>query len=115
MVDILKPIIDPKSFKSTFFENASKSDFKNLDCRYDEYLDTYYIRFIPVGQGEIVHFLDRNYAVIFRNTDHEIVGLMVENYEREVVKKVPQKKDLDCLNKSEFKKVNQHVRELVYA
>ncbi len=115
MVDVLKQIVNPKSFKSTFFEKASRNEFKNLDCEYDEYLDTYYIRFTPVGQGEIVHFLDRNYAVIFREIDREIVGLMVENFEREVMKKALPKKDIDCLDYSEFKKVNRHVRELVYA
>lgn len=56
--------------------------------RYDEVLDTFLIFFSEEETERLItHFVDENVAFLFRHSDNEIVGMRIEYFKEEFLRK----------------------------
>ncbi len=114
---LLEPLFDIRKIKTTLVSKAIKKEFKGANCEYDEYLDTAFVRFAEPSDDEFIYFLDRNMAIIVREIDNEIIGLMIEEYGSEFLKKnqlkEPARTKLDCIDAPEIFHGNKQLQRIL--
>jgi len=66
-----------------------ESETKKPQLNYDEVLDTIFLYFTENETERIVaHFVDDNVALLYRNSDKEIVGVRIEYFKEEFLPKI---------------------------
>ncbi len=95
-MDAIKRLVKTMDLKTNFLSDIKEKP--NLIFHYDDLSDTLILLFISPDQETIVHYLDRNVAILYRPGDLEIVGLQIEDFDSEFV---PMYSDLEkvwCLS-----------------
>lgn len=117
-MDAFEQLIDIKSIKFDIFKAAKKNGFAGCILEKDEEIDTLIVRYIPFSGDEFTHFLDRNLSLIVRERDMQVVGFMVDDFEKEFLERDDVKNhknsepgNSDCFSKPEMNTANQVVEE----
>lgn len=95
-MDTIKPLVDESQLKSNFLSSIGESIPLNL--HYDDLSDTLMLLFVSPYIETIVHYLDRNVAILYREDDLEIVGLQIEGFQKEFIPKYTKLQKIWCLS-----------------
>lgn len=81
----MKPIIQISELKTNFL--ASKIEHKQLYFTYDDLADELLLLMEDPQCETIVHYVDENVGLLFTPNNKEIVGLQIEGFTKEFIKK----------------------------
>jgi len=116
-MDGTEQLVDLKDVKLDLYEQAKDKKFSGFQCDYDKLLDTALMRLVAsTGEDEFVLFLNQFVSVIIRDSDHQVVGVMIEHYQKGFQKSFvltskphPKPKAIGCFTGLEMRKVNKVV------
>lgn len=103
-MDKIKRLMNSSELKTSYLEELPKRN--TLNFHYDDLSDTLMFLFVSPEQETIVHYLDRNVALLYRPDDNEIVGLQIEDFENEFVPTFSELKKVWCLSDFGFNDKN---------
>ncbi len=82
-------LVETKELKTDYWEKLAKEEGVKPILRYDESLDTLYIYFSPRETEKVItHFIDSQVALLYRHSDKEIIGMMIEAFEKNFLPEV---------------------------
>jgi hypothetical protein len=81
MANKMNTQIEPTQFTTNLWRAAHN---RRPRLEYDDAIDTLILHFVEVAQTEIIvtHYIDEYVFLLFKNSDHEIVGMGVEGFQR---------------------------------
>jgi len=107
----IKRLVESSDLKTNYL--AALRNKQSLNFHYDDLSDTLMFLFTSPEEETIVHYLDRNVAILYRSNDKEIVGLQIEDFESEFIPTYSDLKEVWCL--SDFGINNKNVWDLTIA
>ena len=110
-MDTLELLVHNDEIHCTYLNVAKAKEFRGSRLHYDKVIDTLIIRFALTDGDEFIHYLDKNLSVIIRESDYEVVGLMVEHFAKEFIKNNPSPKmqPRSIMTDQSFRRVNDAV------
>src|SRR5258707_5530215 len=91
----LKPLISAHELKTKFLSQVARSKVdRTLFIDYDHELDVLVVLLVPKGTEYSVYFIDQYIALLYEPDTLEIIGIMVEDFERGFLQKYPAIQDV---------------------
>lgn len=76
-------LTETKDLKTTKLNKMAQGHERVLFFRYDDLSDTLFFLFVTPETPTIVHYIDKNVALLYEPTNKEVVGLQVEYLQAE--------------------------------
>jgi hypothetical protein len=83
-MDAIKRLVSTSSLKTSFLAHLSERK-PQLFMNYDDVSDILMLMVAPPDTETVVHYIDHNVAVLYTPNDLEIVGLQIEDFDKQFV------------------------------
>ena len=104
-MDAIKSLVATSSLKTSYLARLNERK-PQLFLNYNEESDILMLMVAPQETETVVHYVDRNVAVLYTPDDLEIVGLQIEDFESEFVPLYSSLKKTWRLRDTEIKRGN---------
>jgi len=82
-MDEIKQLVKTNQLKTSFLSSLPAGS--KLFFHFDDLSDTLMLMFVPLETQTIVHYLDRYVSILYTPNKYEIVGLQIEDFDKEFV------------------------------